>query len=42
MNQHTLHKIPWFLIGAGASTLATVFIYFDQRKYLKKDGTKSF
>ena len=41
MNQHTLHKIPWFLIGWSVY-ISTVFIYFDQRKYLKKDGTKSF
>ena len=26
-----LHRIPWFLIGAMASTISTVYIYFHDR-----------
>ena len=31
MSSKQLHRIPWFLIGAMASTISTVYIYFDNR-----------
>ena len=29
-SQH-LHRLPWFLIGAMASTISTVYLYFEYR-----------
>ena len=26
-----LHRLPWFLIGAMASTISTVYLYFEYR-----------
>ena len=26
-----LHRLPWFLYGAGISTISTVFLYFHHR-----------
>ena len=26
-----LHRIPWFLIGAMASTVSSVYLYFENR-----------
>ena len=31
MSSKQLHRIPWFLIGAMASTISTVYIYFNNR-----------
>lgn len=31
MSSKQLHRIPWFLIGAVASTISTVYIYFHDR-----------
>ena len=31
INMKTLHKLPWFLYGAGISTISTVYLYFTHR-----------
>ena len=31
LRSQQLHRLPWFLIGAMASTISTVYLYFEHK-----------